>query len=738
MAQESFYGGRQGAPFIIVRFFDGEDIPQSGEYVYQKKTCAIEKVNNSVYFRYPWIEKTSGNYKDYSWGVLDLDGGSKNVILDDGTLTTQNADTAYAEGMRQCFEQGGATTSGKGSVNYGEYVIIDTISRMCDYSNPENGRVYRRGMNYDYSPTNPLAGAEYIGQIVGPQGNPADMGMDTVQHILDAGGTSKSYTPAAGGSQSGIVPGRYWDEDNQEYKFNDNITYAWQTYISEDGVEANALFGFTFPYSVEEFNGVRRSPYYQAGDDIPEGKAEGDLLPADFELIERVDDGSHPYFKQWKINVPKGIKGNSIEGLEIYPTFVRAGAKIYEASSLEGNYTVAVGTERVDVDNYDPSLDYIKVDGGYVATVDVWKTRVRYKEYNYNESQAGEYSFVDIGEYNAIEKVSLAPDGTLTAYYSYGESQVINTTDDTKLKWVKFDSESAEDAQGLYVEDDGTLVIVYNTLKNGVNEVQRHEEAIPWVQAISLSAEGAFKIVYNNNSDRITNATGSETDGQGITRKIYETTLRTITNVRINTKGNGSREGDGSQQLEVKYSNETNYFAIGEPLNYIIDTLVVPGDDERISLRNHLLVYYSDPNRRNASSIASQLFYSKKIGSTVGGWTDLGNVQGERGNINIIGKFTDIIDLGNDSPEVIKGSATTPDYRYAGWCALVGDDSIPDVDYHLAVYDYVVGEWIDAGVYIKSVMDPRQFITVDDTYTELKENGFLIDVNTVRRSAERT
>ena len=35
----------------------------------------------------------------------------------------------------------------------------------------DNGKVYLRGMNFDYNAeTNPLAGAKYIGQICGPQG----------------------------------------------------------------------------------------------------------------------------------------------------------------------------------------------------------------------------------------------------------------------------------------------------------------------------------------------------------------------------------------------------------------------------------------------------------------------------------------------------------------------------------------------------------------------------------------
>ena len=42
MSFSSFYGGRQGASFIIVKQFDGLDIPQAaGSYVYKVKYLAV-------------------------------------------------------------------------------------------------------------------------------------------------------------------------------------------------------------------------------------------------------------------------------------------------------------------------------------------------------------------------------------------------------------------------------------------------------------------------------------------------------------------------------------------------------------------------------------------------------------------------------------------------------------------------------------------------------------------------
>lgn len=100
MAYESFYGGRPGAPFVIVHRF------------------------NSI------------------------------------------------QEMVTLFREGASSTH---IVNYGEYVMIS--NNPTSENHEDNGRAYRRGMNYsdEYHPgnyENPGGGAEYIGQFTGPQGEP--------------------------------------------------------------------------------------------------------------------------------------------------------------------------------------------------------------------------------------------------------------------------------------------------------------------------------------------------------------------------------------------------------------------------------------------------------------------------------------------------------------------------------------------------------------------------------------
>ena len=149
---ESFYGGRQGTPFVITAKFDGVDIPDNTKY--KKGVFAQEEYNGNIYFIVPLIERTVTSYDNYDhWGMIPYDG--ETTVEDKNGNRSTPLPLTYLQGMNQCFAKGSATTS---FVNYGEYVLIDTIIGMNDFNNPDNGKIFRRGFD----------GAEYIGQIAGP------------------------------------------------------------------------------------------------------------------------------------------------------------------------------------------------------------------------------------------------------------------------------------------------------------------------------------------------------------------------------------------------------------------------------------------------------------------------------------------------------------------------------------------------------------------------------------------
>lgn len=166
---ESFYGGRQGNPFVIVKYFDGINIPQpneNGVYTYRSEYFAYDLEHSTKKQHYYIFDennqpiiKNAENQFDYSWKLIEKNGQSISNI--NGVVII--LDTELAEGMVQCFSRGGSTTS---EVNYGEYVLIDTHSHLYRFNNLEHGQIFRRGMDFE----NELGGAELVGNIGGPQG----------------------------------------------------------------------------------------------------------------------------------------------------------------------------------------------------------------------------------------------------------------------------------------------------------------------------------------------------------------------------------------------------------------------------------------------------------------------------------------------------------------------------------------------------------------------------------------
>ena len=393
---ESFYGGRQGVSFIIVKSFDGINIPQDENnptynfrlfaYDEDTKNFIVEEILNPITNEkeFKLITKTENNYNIYnSWKRHALNG-EKVEYLKDGTILTTYFPYEKAQGMVQCFEQGGVTTN---EVNYGEYVIIDTI----DKNNPENGKVYRRGLNYQYNPIdNPLAGAEYIGQIVGPEGNTAEISVDNFDFITEQGGPKNQiYNMNNGGIIKGVQKFVYDDNGkiNEDASvFNDNIKYTWVTIKDDFGIITNCKIGFVFPSLELNLTASPVSAYETKN------------------LTTRTDSGTHPYFSQWHISVPKGIKGNSVDNFKIEKSVAKANTFYYTDINCNNTPVKLLEDTQIYFDAYTEEnkiSNPININGNiyYVKKEDCYKDVIIYKESNYDNSEEGEYKYISLGEH---------------------------------------------------------------------------------------------------------------------------------------------------------------------------------------------------------------------------------------------------------------------------------------------------------------------------------------------------
>lgn len=528
MSLESFYGGRMGASFIIVKQFDGINIPQEeGAYKYKAKYLAIHSIDNGVYkyeYNNGFIERDSENYNLYNWKLTDLDGTPVNIIDESiPSHLTENLPKEEAEGMVQCFKKGGASTN---TVNYGEYVIIDTP----DKNHPDNGKVFRRGMNYQ----DDLGGAEYKGQIVGPQGPAPELVMGHYSEV-------ETYSSTIAGSfdalSQDLIPG----VEGSPSTFNDEIKWITATIKDKYGNLSRCMVGFRIPYLVLEFEANSIDPYDTEHDyrywDEDEGKWKyHNLIAKDigadgFDVI--TNKWKHPFFEKWQVKVPPGLHGVNSTNIEIVHTKTKTldmndgkGVDYYEdqdgikvkVGTLESSVDVLIeeffDPERPEETTYGGANQYnpIYIEGDqyckilldvegtptefYVKQEDCYMDIVRYRETNFDNYENGEIRFYKIGDYNDIQRITLSEEGILTVFYS---AKPTPQNLEEVIRWIYNDKNQDPETRtkGIEIDDWGTLQVNYNTKKNGVREVDRFPNQLQWIKNINLSDKGTVTITYN-------------------------------------------------------------------------------------------------------------------------------------------------------------------------------------------------------------------------------------------------
>ena len=267
--------------------------------------------------------------------------------------------------MVAAFSQGGDYKT----VNYDEYVLIDTENK----NNPDNGKIYRRGYEYN----NSMGGAIYEGQIVGPAGLAPHTEMHTVDEVEQIQERedftyrrgSGEYSPVGGN----IIPGKYVEPGTGIIKYNDKISWAYCSVRDMNSHESTAHIGFKFPYTVIDYTTTSVSTYEN-----------GDY--ADTSAATRTDDGSHPFYEKWNISIPKGVKGDAFKNFRVMVADNTIQSYTGQADDIANNRQVLV-----------------------------------YDYYHYDEKENGDMKTYYVGDYNKISNITVSATGLVTIEYTHDD-----------------------------------------------------------------------------------------------------------------------------------------------------------------------------------------------------------------------------------------------------------------------------------------------------------------------------
>ena len=406
-------------------------------------------------------------------------------------------------------------------------------------------------------------GAQYIGTIVGPPGRAPHLSMLSYDEVRDRQAQQGYSTIRNSGSFSlpagDLLPGKY--VENDVIKYNDEIKWCSVSVRNPNNDTSDAFIGFQIPYPVIDFVTEKVSSYNEQGQVIDSSKA------------ERVDTGEyHPFYEKWKLSIPQGVKGDALKKLRIIrfedlpntKIFINQQNYYYYDSEQERFFYGTEGGETQDtaVETTDDKFSF--QIGNLTYTIQPNTQIMVYDLYNYEERKDPQdpekIYFVGILNQIVQDSFNIADngdihidftDGTVVDKYGFMKKidniQIGPETDDddvvrTKMK-IYFNTQ-IQDSQGninkqvvsyvlkliddIQIRDNGTIKISYTdgdvlqkteymkTIKNirfendqliitlNTNEEISHDMA--WVSNFEIDPDGKVYLKRNGNSTRDTDS----------------------------------------------------------------------------------------------------------------------------------------------------------------------------------------------------------------------------------------
>lgn len=524
--------------------------------------------------------------------------------------------------MVNAFRQGGSYTD----VNYGEYVIIDTVSK----SHPDNGKLYRRGMDYTNEET---GGAEYIGQICGSQGETPELRitqLDDIQEILDG-------VESVGGSYEGNTAGRqawelhpsHWIENGTDRYF-DNIEYAYYTIRDEGYNVIGCYLGF-------------KIPKFQADFEVEHVNSHDPLT------IENLDN-THNFYDKWHLCIPAGRHGQDF--VDALTKSKEYGHSIYIHTKGYENLDVGELSEETWIGDIQ-DIDSIEIDESPQGN-----SRLKVK---YNSFLRNEQGFLVDKEGNILTEDKGSHEGILKEQYIDTPIKYIKNVDvDENSKKIAVTYSVYDDNGDFLREEIGTPIkfidkieldeanrikLTYNTLdQNGDKEFIKIGDPIRFIVDVSVNPDTKkLHVVYNVPlQEKNLDGTFKYIEGEPVYLKdandnnIIEEDLgdpiEYISDVRFDEE---------SKRLQIQFNTSNEYFFIGEPIK-CIDRILLNEQTRKLEV-----FYNTDANTpveisEGVQSVSQvrinelsqlQILYSLKNGvptnqAVNSDWLTLGTVKG--------------------------------------------------------------------------------------------------------------
>lgn len=371
-------------------------------------------------------------------------------------------------------------------VYFDEYVIIENPNQP-DYS--QNGNIYRRGYDFNNEDT---GGAEYIGSIRGPAGPVAELQMYSFEAINSSNNNYQIYSSDDNDMSEKafkLVPGKDGDT------FNDNI--AWRYYYYTDTNNNNnkrkIRLGFKIPYPVFNFS-------------IQSVDADEPLSINKIEM-----NNPHPFYHQYKINMPKMTKGDSITKISVL--------QVQQINGIANNADIDYSNYSTDIDTQNSKKLADVTNETIILVYDLTQYDKANNVSNVRRYYLSDFQFIktiNMTEYGYLE--FLMPDGTTTRS-SISILPSLETID---------------------LNEYGEISTIWKNINGDKTQTVKTNQELQWIHDVEYTDNGNLNIIWNTQKKDDNGAIIYDTEGNPV-RNSKILTLKNnqhlITDLMINNQG---------------------------------------------------------------------------------------------------------------------------------------------------------------------------------------------------------
>ena len=454
MEYNSFYGGRKGASFIIVKTYPDvismcTDFAQGGDF------------KGVGYDEYVMINTVNKNHPD------------------NGKIFRRGYDY-NSERTIECYR----------------VYDNDTHQEIINGTEQQYLNCYYRIVE-DY----PAGGAEYVGTVVGPAGEAPTLIMTTYSDAQSKQGTEGFQTQKSHGEYApttDLIPGKT-DDGNGNITYNDNIQWYCTSIRASNGEDTLAYIGFIIPYPVIEYSAASVSPYYHRSSQTASFSNEN--------LIVRNDDGTHPFYEHWNVSIPKGIKGDTFRDFRV--VIPNSDSQILDWSTgqqytgfnddVSGGRKILIYTYyHYDAQEQGEPINYYIGDYNMIDSFTLdedGSVHVRYTHKTEGEDYPYLLKWITNIQFN-VDSEGETDTGHVIITYNTKRTDGINAdTDEYDLDWI----------QGMSIDNDGTVHYHHTTRTDD----DKQDELLNWITNVALvtdqsslsqisTDEGKLTITFNN------------------------------------------------------------------------------------------------------------------------------------------------------------------------------------------------------------------------------------------------